>query len=417
MLDLLHSLFGLAVLIGAAWAVSENRKMPPWRVIAAGLALQFALALLLIKLPATRQLFEWLSQAVVALQDATKAGTGFVFGYLGGGALPFAETTPGASFILAFQALPLILIVSALTALFYYWRVLPGLVRVFSWVLERSMGISGAGGIAAAANVFIGMIEAPLLIRPYLARLDRSDLFLVMSCGMATIAGTVLVLYAFILRDVIPDPAGHLLTASLMNAPAAIVMAKVMIPGVGAAGIAETLDIPPSGDEGAIDAIARGTIEGVGLLLNVVAMLLVLVALVHLANGLVGLLPDVDGAPLTLQRVLGWVMAPFVWLAGVPWSEAVAAGGLMGIKTVLNELLAYVELAGLPREALSDRSRLIMSYAICGFANLGSLGIMIGGLATIVPERRAEVAALGMKSILAGTLATLSTGAVVGLVY
>jgi CNT family concentrative nucleoside transporter len=225
----------------------------------------------LIKLPAARLLFEWLGAGVVALQDATRAGTGFVFGYLGGGDLPFTEISPGRSFVLAFQALPLVLIVSALTALFYYWRVLPGLVRVFSRVLERTMGINGASGIAAAANVFIGMIEAPLLIRPYLAKLDRSDLFLVMSCGMATIAGTVLVLYAYILRDVIADPAGHLLTASLMNAPAAIVMAKVMIPGPGA-GVAETLDIPRSGDESAMDAIARGTIEGAGLLINVIAM-------------------------------------------------------------------------------------------------------------------------------------------------
>ena len=416
MLSILQSAFGLAVFIFIAWLASEDRRSPPWRVILAGVLLQVALAVLLIKLPAARLLFEWLGAGVVALQDATRAGTGFVFGYLGGGDLPFTEISPGRSFVLAFQALPLVLIVSALTALFYYWRVLPGLVRFFSRVLERTMGINGASGIAAAANVFIGMIEAPLLIRPYLAKLDRSDLFLVMSCGMATIAGTVLVLYAYILRDVIADPAGHLLTASLMNAPAAIVMAKVMIPSLGS-GVAETLDIPRSGDESAMDAIARGTIEGAGLLINVIAMLIVLVALVHLSNAAIGLLPEVMGAPLSLQRMLGWLMAPFVWLTGIPWAEAATAGGLMGIKTILNELLAYVELAGLPADALSDRSRLIMSYALCGFANLGSLGIMIGGLATIVPERRAEIAGLGMKSLLAGTLATLSTGAVVGVVY
>ncbi len=416
MLSILQSAFGLAAFIFIAWLASEDRRSPPWRVILAGVLLQVALAVLLIKLPAARLLFEWLGAGVVALQDATRAGTGFVFGYLGGGDLPFTEISPGRSFVLAFQALPLVLIVGALTALFYYWRVLPGLVRVFSRVLERTMGINRASGIAAAANVFIGMIEAPLLIRPYLAKLDRSDLFLVMSCGMATIAGTVLVLYAYILRDVIADPAGHLLTASLMNAPAAIVMAKVMIPGPGA-GVAETLDIPRSGDESAMDAIARGTIEGAGLLINVIAMLIVLVALVHLSNAAIGLLPEVMGAPLSLQRMLGWLMAPFVWLTGIPWAEAATAGGLMGIKTILNELLAYVELAGLPADALSDRSRLIMSYALCGFANLGSLGIMIGGLATIVPERRAEIAGLGMKSLLAGTLATLSTGAVVGIVY
>ncbi|MEE3093380.1 MAG: nucleoside transporter C-terminal domain-containing protein [Pseudomonadota bacterium] len=411
-----QGLFGLAMFIAIAWACGENRRRLSWRIVGAGILIQFVLALLLIKLPPARLLFEWLGASVTALQNATRAGTSFVFGYLGGGPLPFEAVTPANAFVLAFQALPLILIISALTALLYYWRIVPGLVRVFSKVLERSMGICGASGIAAAANVFIGMIEAPLLIRPYLARLDRSDLFLVMSCGMATIAGTVLVLYAFILQNTIPDAAGHLLTASLMNAPAAIVMAKVMIPGPRVVD-PEVAEIPRSGDESAMDAIARGTIEGAGLLINVIAMLVVLVALVHLANAAIGLVPDVAGAPLSLQRVLGWIMAPLVWLAGIPWSEAVTAGGLMGIKTVLNELLAYVELAALPPETLSERSRLIMSYAICGFANLGSLGILIGGLATIVPERRAEIAGLGMRSILAGTLATLSTGAVVGIVY
>lgn len=416
MLLTLQSFLGLSVFIAIAWTVSEDRHRMPWRTVIAGLLLQAAFALLLIKLPASHIVFQWLGDGVAALQEATQAGTAFVFGYLGGGDLPFDAAVPGSSFILAFQALPLVLVISAMTALLYYWRILPGLVRVFSRLLERMMGIGGAGGIVAAANVFIGMIEAPLLVRPYLARLDRSDLFLVMSCGMATIAGTVLVLYAVILQGVIPDPAGHLLTASLMNAPAAIVMAKVMIPGIVSVD-AEVLDIPRSSDASAMDAIARGAIEGAGLLINVIAMLIVLVALVHLANAVIGLLPFADGEVLSLQRILGWIMAPLVWLAGVPWQDAVAAGGLMGIKTVLNEFLAYVELAKMGAGDLAARTRLIMSYALCGFANLGSLGIMIGGLATIVPERRAEIAGLGMRAILAGTLATLSTAAVVGIVY
>ena len=416
MLLTLQSFLGLSVFIAIAWTVSEDRHRMPWRTVIAGLLLQAAFALLLIKLPASHIVFQWLGDGVAALQEATQAGTAFVFGYLGGGDLPFDAAVPGSSFILAFQALPLVLVISAMTALLYYWRILPGLVRVFSRLLERMMGIGGAGGIVAAANVFIGMIEAPLLVRPYLARLDRSDLFLVMSCGMATIAGTVLVLYAVILQGVIPNPAGHLLTASLMNAPAAIVMAKVMIPGIVSVD-AEVLDIPRSSDASAMDAIARGAIEGAGLLINVIAMLIVLVALVHLANAVIGLLPFADGEVLSLQRILGWIMAPLVWLAGVPWQDAVAAGGLMGIKTVLNEFLAYVELAKMGAGDLAARTRLIMSYALCGFANLGSLGIMIGGLATIVPERRAEIAGLGMRAILAGTLATLSTAAVVGIVY
>ena len=416
MSEILQGLFGLIVFVAIAWSISEDRHAVVWRTVVTGIALQIVLAVLLLKLPVSRVVFQWLGAGVGVLQEATQAGTSFVFGYLGGGTLPFKVEAPASAFILAFQSLPLILVVSALTALFYYWRILPGLVRAFSRVLEHTMKIGGASGIAAAANVFIGMIEAPLLIRPYLTRLDRSDLFLVMSCGMATIAGTVLVLYATILDGIIPDAAGHLLTASLMNAPAAIVMAKLMVPGQAVIDRVQ-LDIPRSGDESAMDAVARGAIEGASLLINVVAMLTVLVALIHLANVLVGLLPDIDRQPLSLQRLLGWVMAPFMWLAGVPWSEAVEAGKLMGIKTVLNEFLAYIELAKLGPGALSERSTLILGYALCGFANLGSLGIMIGGLASIVPERRSEIASLGMRSILAGTLATLSTGAVVGIIY
>ena len=416
MSEILQGLFGLIVFVAIAWSISEDRHAVVWRTVVTGIALQIVLAVLLLKLPVSRVVFQWLGAGVGVLQEATQAGTSFVFGYLGGGTLPFKVEAPASAFILAFQALPLILVVSALTALFYYWRILPGLVRAFSRVLEHTMKIGGASGIAAAANVFIGMIEAPLLIRPYLTRLDRSDLFLVMSCGMATIAGTVLVLYATILDGIIPDAAGHLLTASLMNAPAAIVMAKLMVPGQAVIDRVQ-LDIPRSGDESAMDAVARGAIEGASLLINVVAMLTVLVALIHLANVLVGLLPDIDGQPLSLQRLLGWVMAPFMWLAGVPWSEAVEAGKLMGIKTVLNEFLAYIELAKLSPGALSERSTLIVGYALCGFANLGSLGIMIGGLASIVPERRSEIAGLGMRSMLAGTLASLSTGAVIGIIY
>ena len=362
MSEILQSLFGLIVFVAIAWSISEDRHAVVWRTVVTGIALQIVLAVLLLKLPVSRVVFQWLGAGVGVLQEATQAGTSFVFGYLGGGTLPFKVEAPASAFILAFQALPLILVVSALTALFYYWRILPGLVRAFSRVLEHTMKIGGASGIAAAANVFIGMIEAPLLIRPYLTRLDRSDLFLVMSCGMATIAGTVLVLYATILDGIIPDAAGHLLTASLMNAPAAIVMAKLMVPGQAVIDRVQ-LDIPRSGDESAMDAVARGAIEGASLLINVVAMLTVLVALIHLANVMVGLLPDIDGQPLSLQRLLGWVMAPFMWLAGVPWSEAVEAGKLMGIKTVLNEFLAYIELAKLGPGALSERSTLIVGYA------------------------------------------------------
>jgi len=339
-----------------------------------------------------------------------------VFGYLGGGPLPFEVTQPGASFVLAFRALPLILVVSALSALLFYWRVLPVIVRALSWLLQRSLGVGGAVGLGAAANVFVGMVEAPLLIRPFMARLSRGELFAVMTCGMATIAGTVLALYAAILGPVLPDALGHLLIASILSAPPAITVARLMVPDP-APPTPAGLDAEAcrAGASSAMDAVTRGSLDGVKLLINVTAMLIVLVALVHLCNQLLALLPQVAGAELTLQRAFGWAFAPLAWLMGLPWGEAVTGGALIGTKTVLNELIAYLDLAALPDGALTPRSRLILTYALCGFANFASLGIMIGGLATLVPERRGEVVALGLKSLVAGTLATCMTGAVVGL--
>jgi concentrative nucleoside transporter, CNT family len=404
---------GIVLLLGVAWLVSEDRRGMRPRMLLVGLLLQFGLAAALLWLPFFKTLFIGLNELILALDRATAAGTAFVFGYLGGAALPFPEAYPGASFVLAFRALPLVLVVSALSALLFHWRILPLLVRAFSWLLSRTLQVGGAVGVGAAANIFIGMVEAPLLVRPYLRQMSRGELFIVMTCGMSTIAGTVLVLYAVILRDVIPDPLGHILTASLISAPAAIVIAQLMIPpGEGCTGG----DVAPfSGCSSAMDAITHGTMEGLKLLLNIVAMLVVLVALVHLLNQGLALLPGPGGAPLTLQRMLGWLMAPVAWLIGVPWREAQVAGSLLGTKTMINEFVAYLDLAALPEGALGERSRLIMSYALCGFANFGSLGIMIGGLGAMVPERREEIVTLGLKSILAGTLATCMTGAVVGI--
>ena len=410
-----QGVLGVFTLTALAWGLSEDRRRAPWKTVAAGLGLQFALALLLLKVPFSKQVFAWLNQAVLALQDAMRAGTSVVFGYLGGGQAPFAETFPGASFILAFQALPMILVISALSALLFYWKVLPVAVRGAAWVLERAFGIGGAVGVSAAANVFVGMVEAPLLVRPYLVALNRGELFMVMTCGMATVAGTVMVLYAAILAPVMPDAMGHVLAASLISAPAAIMVARLMVPGDAPSAGGARITLPaPAGS--AMDAITRGTMDGVTLLINVSAMLIVLVALVSLFNMVLGLLPELGGAPVTLERLLGYVMAPVVWVMGVPWAEAPTAGALMGTKTVLNELLAYLEMAKLPADALSPHSRLIMIYALCGFANFGSLGIMIGGLGTMVPERRGDIVALGMKSIVAGTIATCLTGAVAGIV-
>jgi CNT family concentrative nucleoside transporter len=410
----LQSALGVVALLVFAWAIRERRGAVNWRSAGAALAVTIVTALLLLEVPAVRSAFALVNRAVNAIAEATQAGTSFVFGYVGGGALPFALTTPGAEFVLAFQELPIVLVMSVLTTLLFYWRILPPVVRGFSWALERTMGVGRAVGLSTAANIFLGMVESPLFIRPYLARLTRGELFMVMTGGMAGIAGTVFVLYATILSKAIPDVAGHILVASILGAPAALLISMLMVPDVpGERTDIGKVEIGRVADA-TMDAIVRGTAAGLELLLNIVAMLIVLVALVHLANAILGLLPDVAGSGVTLQRLLGLAMAPVCWLMGVPWDQAVTAGSLMGIKTVLNELIAYLELAKLPAGALDDRSRLIMLYAMCGFANFGSLGIMIAGLTVMAPERRADIVSLGLKSIVSGTLTTCLMGAIVG---
>jgi CNT family concentrative nucleoside transporter len=371
------------------------------------------LALVLLKVTFIRELFLGLNQVVLALEKSTIAGTSFVFGYIGGGELPFEEKIPGSSFILAFQAFPIILIMSALSSLLFFWGVLPRVVKAFSWALKKTLNISGSEGLGVSANVFVGMVEAPLLIRPYLKNMTRSELFTLMTCGMATIAGTVMVLYASILSRLIPDVTAHLLIASIISAPAAVVIAKIMIPET-----EQTTDaalVYSAETKNSMAAVTDGTLQGVQLLINIIAMIIVLVAFVYLINMFLGIFPDIGGAEITLQRLMGYIMSPVVWLMGIPWEESVTAGSLMGIKTVLNELLAYIELSKTGQDVLSQRSALILTYAMCGFANPGSLGIMIGGMGAMAPERKNEIVSLGFRSIIAGTLATCLTGAVIGL--
>jgi CNT family concentrative nucleoside transporter len=409
-----QSAVGLVVFVALAWGLSENRRAVRWRTVLIGLGLQLALGLVLLKGPFVRETFLALNQVILALEQSTRAGTSFVFGYVGGGALPFDLKYPQNSFVFAFQALPLILLMSALSSLLFYWKILPLVVRGFAWCLRKTMGIGGTEGLGVAANIFVGMVEAPLFIRPYLHNMTRSEIFTLMTCGMATIAGTVMVLYASILSAAIPGVMGHILTASIISAPASIMIAKVMVP--------ETRELTPGEltapepATSAMDALTKGTLQGVTLLINIVAMLVVLLACVYLVNLLLGFLPPVADAPLTLQRLLGWLMTPVVFLMGIPFDEAVAAGTLMGTKTVLNELIAYIDLSQLPEGTLSPRSMIIMTYAMCGFANPGSLGIMIGGMGTMAPSRREEIVSLGIRSIIAGTLATCMTGALVGLI-
>lgn len=414
----LQSVLGLILIPLAAYAMCENRRHLGGRVavttVAAGIAIQLAIALLLLKVPQSRVLFDAISAVVGALQAATLDGMQRVFGYLAGGPAPFDVVRPQAGFVLALQALPLILVMGALTRVFYHWGILQRIVAAFSAVFRRGFGIGGPLATVAAAKIFVGMVEAPMLVRPYLASMGRGALFAAMTLGMATVAGTVLALYAAILEPTVPGAAGHVLAASLMNAPAALVLARLVVPE-GFEGGPDAADIvlvdPP---RSTMDAIAQGTQDGLKLLAAVIAMLVVMIALVHLANAALGLAGRPFGVTLTFERLVGWVAAPAAFLIGIPWSEAVTAGSFIGQKVILNELFAYLDLARLPPEALSPRSRLILTYALCGFANLGSLGIMVGGLTTLVPERRSEIVEMAPKAVLVGLMATLLSAAVVG---
>lgn len=412
MLPHLQSALGILVIIAAAWSLSEDRRAFPWRTVAAGLALQAVLALFLLKVPVARSGLLALNGAVDALAGATKAGTSFVFGTVGGAAPPFAVTNPAGMVSFAFQILPLVIVISALAALLWHWRILPVIVKAMAFALTRLLGIGGAVGLGSAATLFLGMAEAPLLIRPYLLRLTRAELFILMTVGLASVAGTVFFLYASILQNAVPGALGHILIASVMSLPSAILIARVMVPG--AQGIATT-DESDLKYRSSMDAVARGTEDGLKIYLQVLAMLIVMVALVALGDTVLRTLPDVAGAPLSLERIFGWLFAPVVWLFGVPWEQAATAGSLMGTKTVLNELVAYLNLAALPAGALDPRSTLIMVYAMCGFANPGSAGIVIASYSTLVPERRDEVVPLAMRAVLSGTMASGLTGAMIGL--
>ena len=420
----LQALVGIAVFIGLAFLLSEQRKALNWKLIAAGLGLQFFFAFIVFRFNFLQQLLNGINRGVLAIVDATEAGTLFVFGYLGGDpsnvGYPFDVSDPGSSVILAFRILPLILIFSVLSAILWHYRVLPVIVQGFAYVLRRGLGVGGAVGLSAAANIFIGMVESPALIRPYIKALTRSELFIVMSVGMATIAGTVMVLYSVVLEPLVGNALSHIITASVISAPAAIMLALIMVPTTSsdsADDVAQnSKDFGPK-YHNIMDAVAKGTSDGIALMVNVGAMLLVLVALVALLNSFLSLIPFPGNELLTLQRLFGYMFAPLVWFMGIPWDEAQAAGSLMGIKTALNEFIAFLAMSELPSTALSEKSKIIMTYAICGFANFGSLGIMIAGLSGMCAERAHEIVALAPKSILSGTLATCMTGAIAGLLY
>ncbi|MEM0985144.1 MAG: nucleoside transporter C-terminal domain-containing protein [Pseudomonadota bacterium] len=412
--DNLRALGGLGLIIALAWGVSEDRSRFPWRIALGAVTLQFAFALLLFGVPLVRDLLFRANVIVDALEDATRAGTGFVFGYIGNNEAASAIMAGDAPPLFFFQILPIVIVVAALSAMLWHWRILRWVTKGFALVFRRGMGLGGATSLAVSANVFMGMTEAPVLVKPYLKGMTRSELFILMTTGFATIAGSVLIIYVSFLEEagVSFNPLAQLLTASIMAAPASVALALIMVPETTAK--TDRAHEPDFEYQSTMDAFATGAADGLKIVLNIATMLIAALALLFLANGILGTLPEIAGAPLSIERVLGWIFLPLMYMIGVPWEEAAKAGSLMGVKTVLTEFVAFLQLAAIPPEAFSERSRIITTHAICGFANFGSMGILIGGLTIIEPERRETFLSLAWKTLLAGTLATCMSGAVVG---
>ena len=409
----LQSLLGLVVIVAACWALSENRRAFPWRLTLGAIGVQAALVLALFAIPGSQNVLAAVTGAVDGLALATAEGTRFVFGFLAGGDQPYAVTNPGGLFTFAFNVLPLILVISALSALLWHWKVLKWLTHGFGFLFQKTMGLGGASALAVAANIFLGMIESPIVIRAYLDKLTRSEIFLMMVVGLATVAGSTMVAYASILSAVLPNAAGHVLVASIVSAPAGVLLARIIIPekpgeGGQVADYGSALKY-----DSAIDAIVKGTADGLMVVLNISAVLIVFVALVALVNVMLGGF-WLFGDHITVERLLGWIFMPLAWLIGVDWSEAGRAGWLLGVKLTLTEFVAFIRLGEVPAAEMSERTRMLLTYALCGFANIGSVGITVTGLSVLIPERREEVLGMVWKALFAGFLATLMTAAVVG---
>ena len=409
----LQSFFGLLVIIGLCWAISENRRAFPWKLTLGAVAVQAVLILATFAIPGSQVVLDAINNSVKGLEEATAKGTQFVFGYLAGGDQPFPVENQGALFTFAFNVLPLVIVISALSALLWHWKVLKWLTLGFGFVFQKTMGLGGASALAVAANIFLGMVETPLVIRAYLDKLSRSEIFLMMVVGLGTVAGSTMVAYATILSPVLPNAAGHVLIASIVSAPAAVLLARIMIPEKPGQG-GEHADYSSALKyESAIDAITKGTSDGLMVVLNISAVLITFVAFVALVNVIIGNI-WLGGEALSVERILGVLFAPVAWLTGVEWSEASKAGWLLGVKLTLTEFVAFIELGKIPAAEMSERTRMLMTYALCGFANIGSVGITVTGLSVLLPERRQEVLGLVWKALLGGFLATLMTACVVG---
>ena len=409
--DNARAILGLVMIVGIAWGMSENRKLFPWKIVLGAVALQFVFALLLFAVPPVRNVLFKANVIVDALENATRYGTSFVFGYIGDNTtFPVEGANANPAFF--FQILPIVIVVAALSAILWHWRILRWVTKGFAFIFAKTMGLGGATSLAVSANIFMGMTEAPVLVKPYIKGMTRSEIFVLMTTGFATIAGSVLIIYTTFLQPVMANPLAQLLTASIVAAPAAVALALVMVPETTA--IHDRAHEPEFEYESTMDAFSSGASTGLQIVLNIATMLIAALALLFMVNSMLGALPDFGGSPLSIQRILGWIFSPLMYMVGVPMEEAAKAGSLMGIKTVLTEFVAFLDLANTPADLLSDRSRIIVAHAICGFANFGSIGILIGGLTIIEPERRDLFLSLSWKTLIAGTLATCMSACIAG---
>jgi CNT family concentrative nucleoside transporter len=406
-----RALIGIVLIYGLCWVLSEKRKLFPWKIVLGATAMQFAFALILFGIPFIKDILLAANGLVDGLQNATRAGTSFVFGYVGDNVAASELIGGSAPPLFFFQILPIIIVVAALSAILWHWHILRWITNGFAFVFRRGMGLGGATSLAVSANVFMGMTEAPVLIRPYIKGMTRSELLIMMTAGFATIAGSVLVVYGAFLEGKMANPLPQLLAASIIAAPAAVGVALAMIPET--TPVSERMKDPDFKYASTMDAFSTGATDGLKIVFNIATMLIAALALLWLVNAGLGVFPDVNGAPLSIERILGWIFAPLMYMIGVPWSEASQSGSLMGVKTVLTEFVAFLQLAEVPVEAMDPRTRMITAHAICGFANFGSMGILIGGLSIVEPERRDDFLSLAWRTLLAGTLATCLSGAVV----
>jgi CNT family concentrative nucleoside transporter len=433
LLERLRSVLGLLALTGIAWLMSVDRARVAWRVVAWGISLQLLFALFILKTPVGVSIFETMNVVIVALLGFTVDGARFLFGNLVYNTVPVGAGDPGQGAFtempgmvantggfFAFNVLPTIIFFSSLMTILYHLGIMQLAVKGVAWVMQRTMKTSGAETLSAAGNIFVGQTEAPLLIKPFVERMTMSELMAVMTAGFATVAGGVMAAYVGMLLLYFPDIAGHLMAASVMSAPAALVVAKLMVPETETAETAGRLDFSVERpDVNVIDAAARGASEGLYLALNVGALLLAFVALIYMFNGMLGWVGGLAGLEgLTLEAILGWVLAPLAWLMGVPWADAPQIASLMGVKTVLNEFFAYIQLAGVlgGEHDLQPRSIIIVTYALAGFANFSSIAIQLGGIGGIAPSRRHDLSRLGLRAMIGGSIAAFMTATVAGMI-